>query len=125
MAGLGGGMEYHGGRLPARPRRPEPSWPTVIATTLRLWLERHPVVGGRGTRRRHVAVGLAAVTLMVLGGGGAIVVHAATRSSPSPAASRNPGPGSLSVASLGASAATRAAAATWIAGQVATSAIIA
>ena len=26
----------------------EPSWPTVIATTLRLWLERHPIaIGGR------------------------------------------------------------------------------
>lgn len=29
---------------PERAHPPEPSWPTVIATTLRLWLERHPVV---------------------------------------------------------------------------------
>jgi hypothetical protein len=32
---------------------PEPSWPTVIATTIRLWLERHPiVVGGKTIRIR-------------------------------------------------------------------------
>ncbi len=37
------------GCLMAPPPRtpPEPSWPTVIATTLRLWLERHPVRAGR------------------------------------------------------------------------------
>jgi len=36
-----------------RPPPPEPSWPTVIATTLRLWLERHPiVVGGKTIRLR-------------------------------------------------------------------------
>lgn len=118
-------MEFHGGELPARTRRAEPSWPTVIVTTLRLWLERHPVAGRRGTRRRQVVVALAAAGLVILGAAGAIVVHAATTSSPSPAASRNPGPGSLSAAALGAAAATRTAAATWIAGQVATSAIVA
>jgi hypothetical protein len=36
---------------PGRTPRPEPSWPTVIATTLRLWLERHPVAIGRRTIR--------------------------------------------------------------------------
>lgn len=36
-----------------RPPAPEPSWPTVIATTLRLWLERHPItVGGKTIRLR-------------------------------------------------------------------------
>jgi hypothetical protein len=34
-----------------RARPPEPSWPTVIATTLRLWLERHPIVVGGKTIR--------------------------------------------------------------------------
>lgn len=65
---------------------------------------------------------LAAVALVVLGAAGAIIGHAVTSSSS--AASRTPGPGPLSAA-LGASAATRGATATWIAGQVATSAIIA
>src|ERR1700722_19406421 len=116
-------MEYHGGGLPARARRPEPSWPTGIATTLRLWLERHPVVGRRGSRGRHVAVALAAVALVVLGAAGVILGYVAPSSSP--AVSRDQGSGSLSAAALGASAATRGAAATWIAGQLAASAIIA
>ena len=44
-------MEYRGMGPPGRTPRPEPSWPTVIATTLRLWLERHPIVLGRKTIR--------------------------------------------------------------------------
>jgi sortase (surface protein transpeptidase) len=40
-------MTDRGTGHPARTPRPEPSWTTVIATTLRLWLERHPVVIGR------------------------------------------------------------------------------
>jgi hypothetical protein len=121
-------MEYHGDGLPAPTRRPEPSWPVVIATTLRLWLERHPVFGGRGTRRRRAAVALAAMILVVLGalGAGAVRVitgHAATSSSS--ASARGQGPGPRSAAALGASAATRDEAATWIAGQVAASAIVA
>src|ERR1700722_10613169 len=121
-------MESLGGGLPARARRPEPSWPVVIATTLRLWLERHPVIGRRGSRRRHAAVALAAVALVVLGAAGAIIGHAATSSSSaasSSAASRDSGSGSLSAAALGASAVTRGAAASWIADQLAASAIIA
>jgi LPXTG-site transpeptidase (sortase) family protein len=47
----GGGMGPTG-----RARPPEPSWPTVIATTIRLWLERHPiVVGGKTIRIRPQA----------------------------------------------------------------------
>ena len=44
-------MGYRGMGPPGRTPRPEPSWPTVIATTLRLWLERHPIVLGRKTIR--------------------------------------------------------------------------
>jgi sortase (surface protein transpeptidase) len=44
-------MAYRDMGPAARTPRPEPSWPTVIATTLRLWFERHPiVVGGRTIR---------------------------------------------------------------------------
>ena len=42
-------MTDRGTGQPARTPRPEPSWATVIATTLRLWLERHPVAIGRTT----------------------------------------------------------------------------
>jgi hypothetical protein len=53
-------MEYRGTSAPRRPPpRPEPSWPTVIATTLRLWLERHPVVVGNRTIRIRLPTFLA------------------------------------------------------------------
>ena len=121
-------MEYLGGGLPTRARRPEPSWPVVIATTLRLWLERHPVFGGRGTRRRRAVVALAAVALVVLGGLGALTVRAVTGhvvTSASSVSARGSKPSSLTAAALGASAATRGEAAAWIAVQVAPSAIVA
>jgi hypothetical protein len=122
-------MEYHGTRLPARARRPEPSWPTVIATTLRLWFERHPVAGRKGTRGRRVTVAAAAVGAAALGAGVtlAIVGHTATSARVGAAASAVPSAAASagSTGALGASAATRTAAASWIAGQVASSAVVA
>jgi hypothetical protein len=125
-------MGYHGTRLSAPARRPEPSWPTVIATTLRLWFERHPVLG-KGTRRRRAAA-LAAVGAVALGAGvaGAVVGQAAI-SSPaassaapsSSAVSASSRIGSAAAGALGASAATRSATAKWIAGQVAPSTVVA
>jgi sortase (surface protein transpeptidase) len=90
-------MEYRDMRPPARPPRPEPSWPTVIATTVRLWIERHPVFGrkaipGRGrapvrrgrenilSRKRFATFALA-VGLLVAGAGAvglALARHPAT-----------------------------------------------
>ena len=118
-------MEYHGTRLPARARRPEPSWPTVIATTLRLWFERHPVTGRKGTRGRRVTVAAAAVGAAALGAGVtfAIVGHTATSARVGSPPSAPPSAGSTGA--LGASAATRTEAASWIAGQVASSAVVA
>ena len=108
--------------MSARTRRSEPSWPTVIATTLRLWLERHPVFGSRGNRGKRVAGALIMVAVVAVGaGGGGVVIGHAARSSSS-AVSRDSGSGS---AVLAASAATRGEAAAWIAGQVAASAIVA
>jgi LPXTG-site transpeptidase (sortase) family protein len=50
-------MKYGDTGPTGRARPPEPSWPTVIATTVRLWLERHPiVVGGKTIRIRPQAV---------------------------------------------------------------------
>jgi hypothetical protein len=60
-----------GGQTPA----PEPSWPTVIATTWRLWLERHPVVIGPKTvrlwplTRSHYAVLVLTAGLLATGAG--------------------------------------------------------
>jgi len=119
-------MGYHSTGLSARARarRPEPSWPTVIATTLRLWLERHPVPGRRGLRSRRAAA-LAAAGIVALGAGvaGAIVGHAVMSSPARPPQSSRPGP--VPAGALGASAATRDEAAAWIAGQVASSAVVA
>ena len=116
-------MEYHGTGLSARERRPEPSWPKVIATTLRLWFERHPVLGPRGARSRRVAT-LAAVGAVALGAGvaGAVVGHTATSSRAASVSSPAARPAS---GALGASAMARDEAAKWIAGQVAPSAVVA
>ena len=70
-------MEYRDMGPPGRTHRPEPSWPTVIATTLRLWLERHPiVVGGKTIRlwplnRRKIFAALTLAAGLVLAGAGA------------------------------------------------------
>jgi hypothetical protein len=115
-------MGYQGTGMLARTHRSEPSWPSVIATTLRLWLERHPVFGRKGPRGKRVAGALIAVAVVALGAGvvGVVIGHAA--SSSSSAVSRDSGPRSVALA---ASAATRGEAARWIAGQVAASAIVA
>lgn len=111
-------MEYHGTRLPARARSAEPSWPAVIATTVRLWLERHPFPGRKRPRGRRVAAAVAAAGAVALAAGaaGAVVGHADA----TPAAGARPPAGALS-----ASAATREAAARWTAAQVAPGAVVA
>ena len=107
-------------------RRSEPSWPTVIATTIRLWVGRHPVAGLKVTGWRLLAlVGCAvlavsaAVTAVVVG------TTAATPAMPATPLSRAASAGSQVSLSLQAAAASRATAATWIAGQVSPSAIVA
>jgi len=49
-------MEYRDMRPPGYAPRPEPSWPVVIETTLRLWLERHPIVVAGKTIRIQLPV---------------------------------------------------------------------
>lgn len=113
-------MEYHGTRLPTRARRPEPSWPTVIATTLRLWFKRHPILGRKGTLGHRVVIA-AAVGVVALGAGvaGAVVGHVTT------SAPVDSPPSAGSTGALGTSATTREEAANWIAAQIASSAIVA
>jgi serine/threonine protein kinase len=112
-----GGMEYRGTGRSARARRSEPSWLSVIVTTLRLWLERHPVFGGRRPRGRRAAVALAVVIVVALGAGVTGVIIGRAAGSPSVPA--------VPAAAAGAFAAARGEAAGWVAGQVAASAIVA
>ena len=71
-------MEYRGMGPPGRTHRPEPSWPAVIATTVRLWLERHPIVIGRVTIRlwplpkRKILATVALAAGLILAGAGAV-----------------------------------------------------
>ena len=132
-------MEYHGTRLSARTRRPqparnqqagpdgdphtEPSWPTVIATTLRLWFERHPLLGRRASRRRRALAALAALVVIALGAGVTVAFTGSTPARPGTSAPRLSPPASPDV--LASSAATRTTAASWIAGQVVSSAVVA
>jgi hypothetical protein len=111
-------------------QRPEPSWPKVIATTVRLWVDRHPVAGLKMTGWRLVSlvagaviVVSAAITGIVLGSQttSSAVAPVALRSQPSsPSQSAPPSSNSLQAA-----AATRQAAAQWIVAQVGPSAIVA
>jgi hypothetical protein len=125
-------MEYHGSRLGAQGRRTEPaepSWPKVIATTVRLWVERHPVFGRRATGRRRITAALVAVAVIALAAGlvGVFLGHATTAPRAAASAAGQP-PGvqpSPDSAALGASAATRGATAQWIAAQVTPSAVVA
>jgi hypothetical protein len=101
-------------------RRLEPSWPTVAATTLRLWLQRHTRGGKRPTSRRQRGVlALSAVAAMALG---ALVTLAFTRQGP-PATTARPSDAAQSTTSsqpgqLQIAAANRHQAAAWIASQV-------
>jgi hypothetical protein len=128
-------MMYRDRGSAGRAPRPEPSWPTVIATTIRLWLERHPVViGGRAfhIRPRVLAVTLtislaagvlaAGIAGALIGGAGGAGGRAAISTTSRSTTSRGSSP---VAAALSASAATRNQAAQWVATQVATSAIVA
>jgi hypothetical protein len=133
----GGGMEYRNTGFSRRPSRPEPSWPTVIATTVRLWLERHPVPGRRWTWGRLAVLLVVLVSALGAGIAGVAIGHTATSSpaaassaAPSSAALSSSGPGqatagSVPAGALGVSIATRDRAAQWVAQQVAPSAIVA
>jgi hypothetical protein len=111
-------MEEPGLARPARPRQAEPSWPKVIATTVRLWWQRH-------ARARRVLVA-GVLTAAAAGTAGTVVaLHgAAAAGSPRPAAARAAAPSAQAVASLQAAQQVRQHAAEWIARQVSTDAIV-
>jgi hypothetical protein len=104
-------------------QRPEPSWPKVIATTVRLWVSRHPVARWKITGWRLLA--LVACAVLAVSAAVAAVVVGTTASSSSLPSSRPGSAGSQISGSLQAATATRTAAAGWIDGQVSPSAIVA
>jgi hypothetical protein len=96
-------------------RRVDPSWPTVAATTVRLWFERHS--GRRSTSRRQRGVlVVSAVAAMALG---ALVTLALTQHARQlPAARPSNAAQSAATNQLKIAAANRSQAAAWIAQQV-------
>jgi hypothetical protein len=105
-------------------RRPEPSWPTVIATTVRLWLHRHPVAGLKVTGWRLLAL-VACAVLAVSAAIAAVAIGSSTTTVSSVRPSGQPNSRSQLSASLQAATASRASAARWIAAQVSPDAVVA
>jgi hypothetical protein len=108
----------------------DPSWATVIATTLRLWLQRHTHRSRRPTTRpRRGVLVLSAVAAMALGALVTLVVThpweqasktpSARPASPTPASPAPDTPAALQVA-----AANRSQVAAWIAQQILPSVLI-
>jgi hypothetical protein len=115
-------MADNGAWSHAEARRPEPSWPTVIATTIRLWVGRHPVGGLKVTGWRLLAL-IACAVLAVSAAVAAVMVG--TAASPARPQAQASSAGSQISVSLQAATAARTTAARWIAGQVSPSAIVA
>jgi hypothetical protein len=114
--------------IPASPSDAQPSWPDVIATTLRLWLqrrlgrgrERRAGAGRPGARRRAAILG--AVVVVFAAGG--LTVTLAQHQDAAPRAARGAQPAGLSPEAVAAAAANRQAAATWVAAQVSHSVVV-
>jgi hypothetical protein len=140
-------MDDHTSWSSASARRPVPSWPTVIATTVRLWLKRRrgAVRPPSGTSRppsrtgtppsgtgRHVVSVRFGLAIVLVAGLAAATTAAVFAWGPRSVASRPAGPGQPEAGSdprpmvaVRAAAATRDRAAAWIATQLATNAIVA
>jgi hypothetical protein len=124
-------IERHHGPEPATSgHRPEPSWPTVLATTARLWFERHTSPRKRLVSRKRGGRRLAVIVLCVLvaAAAGAGVTWLTTRQAPPPASrAGNPSAGNPSAGNTTAlqmAVANRHDAAVWIAQQVSPSVIV-
>jgi hypothetical protein len=102
---------------PQRPAKPPP-WAGVLATTLRLWVQRRL---GRRSPPERVSMGRIVVLVLVVAvvvGAGAVI--AALKLTPAPA-----GHGRARAGALDTAATVRDQAATWVASQVAADAIVA
>ena len=127
----------------SRPLSAPPSWPKVIATTVRLWVERHVMAArpsGTGWGRRFRTIAAAVAVLVVAGSLTAVTLsrHGSAQASPSArpkavpttaapttAASGSSSSSRLSTQALAAAAASRQQAAAWVAGQVGHGTIVA
>jgi hypothetical protein len=119
-------MEYHNTGFSRRSPQPEPSWPTVIATTLRLWLERHPVPGRRWTWGRLAVLLAVLISAVAAGVIGVTIGRTAAPSAAAPTtAPREATAASAPAGALGYSIATRDHTAQWITRQIAPGAIVA
>jgi hypothetical protein len=105
---------------PKAPRDKQPSWPQVIATTLRLWLQRR-VSGRPGARRRAAVFG---AVIIVFAAGGLTFALAQRQPAAAPRPARSSAPARLSPGAVAAAAANRQAAATWVAAQVSHSVVV-
>jgi hypothetical protein len=106
---------------PKARRDKQPSWPSVIATTLRLWLQRR-VARRPGARRRAAVFG---AVILVFAAGGLTFALAQRPPAPAPRPARSSAPPQLSPGAVAAAAANRQAAATWVAAQVSHSVVVA
>jgi hypothetical protein len=123
-------MEYHNTsgwsqRKSRSELRSEPSWPTVIANTVRLWFQRHPLPGGKPLRSRRRVLVAVLVIAVVAGVVGVFIGRSATSSSAAnTSVSQGTSPGSPSSGALGSAIDARDQAAQWIVAQVAASAVV-
>ena len=102
----------------------DPSWATVVATTLRLWLQRHTHRGRRpSSRRQRGILVLSAAAAMALG---ALVTLAFTHQGEQAqkTSSVQPDPAPSTPSALQTAAANRSQAADWIAQQMLPSVLI-
>ena len=102
---------------PAEPAE-APSWPHVIATTVRLWFQRRTARRARA-RRRALVFGVAIIVFAAGGLTFALVQGRGTAARP-----RRSGLPALSPGAVAAAGANRRAAATWVAAQVSHSVIV-
>jgi hypothetical protein len=102
--------------------RSEPSWRSVAATTVRLWLERRHIVSQRPAgRRRRLLVVLSALAAMALGAG-ITLAFTGTNQQASPGGQPSDAVPGLTL--LQQAAAYRLAAAKWVVAQVSSSEIV-
>jgi hypothetical protein len=112
---------WPGAGSPRPDTNPGPSWPAVVATTVRLWLRRRRAALG-GLFRRHRVIGpavLATTALVASGLATSFISHASTAPAAGAAAAQAGAPTGPVARSPGAGAA-----ATWVARQVGRDAIV-
>jgi hypothetical protein len=117
--------EDHRGLTTGTGRHLEPSWPTVISNTVRLWLERRKVVRRRPLKRRQRFVVLVVSALLAMGVGAGVTSVLTQQEQPSAAPRPSNAAQSTTPTPVQVAAANRQQAAAWIASQVGSNRIVA